>query len=144
MSDSMLPKSNRIEYWTKVFMLLGAIGGGCYTAWLKLGDVATDTELEQHDTNQYAHKKIRDQLDESLERYKNLTEQMKALNEVNVALGEYHVSVRAADEEPKASLKAAAATFRRNEYKKLIRRGYSVKQAMDEAMEVPWSNRPRF
>lgn len=143
-ADSITPKERRVEYWTKVFVFVSLVSGGGFGAWVKLGDVATDAELTHHDENQYAHKKLRDQLDASLERYAALTEQMKALNEVNIALGEYQVSIRASDEEQKRDLKAAAATFHRNEYKKLIRRGYSVKQAMEEALEAPWPNRPRF
>lgn len=138
------PPEKKVEYWTKVFVLVSMMAGGAFGAWYRLGDVATDSELATHDDSKIAHPHLRALLEAQGDRYTALQAELKELNAANIELGKYYVSTTAADRELNRNYKAAAATFYRSEYMKLIRRHFSVKQAMEEALEAPWPTRPRF
>jgi hypothetical protein len=144
MASSVPPHERRIEYWTKVMVLIGTIVGSGYAAWLKLGDVTTSVELQAHDMNEAAHASLRGILRAQAEQDQDLRMRIDEQTRISQELGERLVSLIAADRETSTRYKAAAASFYRNEYRLLIRRNYKVDDAIAEALRVPWSDRPRW
>lgn len=144
MASSIPPAERRVEFWTKVFVLISAMAGGIYAGWIRLGDVATDEDIKVHDGNALSHDDLRKILEAHSVRHQELRALLEEDRRITVDLGEHLVSLVAADREPRAAFKALAATFYRSEYMKLIRRGYKVDEAQERALEAPWPGRPRW
>lgn len=127
-------------------VIVGAASAFGGTMWLFYEKLATDAELasyiEAHNKAPEAHM-LRDKLSMLEAKQAKLQEDVDIGHAADVALGSKLVSLIAADREPSNSLRAAAATFYREEYARLIRRGTPVEDAILEALRTPWHERRR-
>jgi hypothetical protein len=146
MSDSQFPKNSklgRLKGWLGLMGTLFAIITGAYTGVMTLwGNVTTDTELLAHNDNPISHSALRNQIDDLRERVELCGKRVDEEHSATVELGARLVRIDSADRERKHELKAAAATYYETEYRRLIRRGTPVFDAVLEAMRSPWYDRP--
>ena len=97
---SSYPPEKKVEYWTKVVVLVSAICASGYGAWLKLGDVVTLPELVAHDESKKAHEPLREIIRAQAGQDSDLDRKLIDLRHELESLGERAVSLEAADREP--------------------------------------------
>jgi len=146
MSESQFPKNSklgRLKGWLGLMGTLFAIITGAYTGVMTLwGNVTTDQELLAHNESPIAHSVVRNQLEDMKERVELLGKRVDEEHSATVELGARLVRIDAADRERTHTLKAAAATYYETEFRRLIRKGVPVFDAVLEAMRSPWYDRP--
>jgi hypothetical protein len=151
MLESIKPKGttrlSRIEGWIKLGIafcaLVGTIWGGTIAIIGAVGSVATDKELAMHDQAKEAHIPLQEELDKCLASSLAMGARIEEGHDDTIALTRRMVRLIAADRESKHPLKAAAATFYEEEFRRLTRKGLRVEEAMLEALRTPWYDRPR-
>lgn len=147
-------KAAAYERWFKILMLLATACGSMWTGvtvlWGTVADVTTATKLGnaifEHDKKSDAHKAVRQDFAERLQELAKqnmaLAAEIRALRSEAVELGAGVVSLTAADAEPDRRLKGLAAAHYREQFRKLVQRGYSIDDAKDAVFRTPWPNKP--
>lgn len=125
--------------------LLGSTAG---FAWSALTRVTTDDELSgavtDHDLSAQAHGKLRERI-EQLERSTRAQDQAHAaLARQTIELWRWQVGYAAADREDDRRLRAAAASYYREIFDRMIREGSDPEHAFRGALNERWTERPRL
>lgn len=126
-----------------VYVVGGAMLSAAIWSYGQYQQLATDAELSisiaSHNNQLVAHPSILDKLNKIEELCTKNGSDIRATREDAIALGERLVSLLAADKTTDHAKRAAVATFYREEYRRLIRRGFSVDDAVLEALRTPYS-----
>lgn len=143
--EKILDKTKNLVHAAAI--IIGAASAFSGTIWVFYTQLATDKEvanvMDVHDKSLFSHPLLRERL-ESLEmKQARLQEDVEMGHAADVALGSKLVSLIAADREPDRHLQALAATFYREEYGRLVRKGMPLEDALLEALRTPWHDRPR-
>lgn len=105
-------------------------------------NLSTDAEVTSaivsHNIASKAHPSLHEKIDILLKEQKSIKETLEKSREDEIALGERIISLLAAEREPDRNKKAAAASFYREEYRRLIRKGLSIEDAMLESLRESW------
>lgn len=143
MSEGKSTFKDKLQLFTMAWGVLGIL-------WLcfsnvngALGSVVTDSKLESHNINEKAHPFIHQNVKECEAKVELLSKHIEQSHDVEVALGARLTRILAADQETNRNFKSAAATYYEQEYRSLIRKGFSVEEAMLEALRQPFYTRPR-
>ena len=143
--EKILEKTKNLAHALAVIIGAGSAFGG--TVWVFYNQLSTDTEVtsavQDHDKALTSHPLLRDRIKTLESRQAKLQEDVEMGHAADVALGSKLVSLIAAEREPSPGLRAAAATFYREEYARLIRKGSPLEDALLEALRTPWHDRPR-
>lgn len=140
------------ERWAKVAAVIAAVGGSAWTGINLLRnsvtDVTTDGELKKalsdHNAEKAAHEATLGAGVRALSSQAMKTsEEIRQCRKDAADMGARIVSLQAALEEPNNALRAAAAAYYTRLYKRLIARGVSPDDAINEALDTPWPGRPR-
>jgi hypothetical protein len=118
-----------------VLALIGAIYGPLNTLW---DEITTDTELAAHDGSHGAHGPLSARLDSCEARAEVLNRRIEEQYEATVELGARLVSLESAEAETRRNHKADTAAKKVTEYRRLVRHGMPVPDAIPEAMRGPW------
>lgn len=143
--EKVLDKTKNFAHALAV--IFGAASAVCGAVWVFYSQLATDKEVmsvvQDHDKMLTSHPLLRQRLESIEAKQASLQEDVEMAHDADVALGSKLVSLIAADREPNNSLRAAAASFYREEYARLIHNGKPVEDALLEALRTPWHDRPR-
>jgi len=140
------------ERWAKVAAVVAAVGGSAWTGINLLRnsvtDVTTDGELkkalETHNGEKSAHEGTLGAGVRALSSQAMRTsEEIRACRKDAADMGARIVSLQAALEEPNGAIRAAAAAYYTRLYRRLVARGVPPDDAINEALDTPWSGRPR-
>lgn len=139
-----------IDQLGKKFALAATVAGligSAYGAFTfingKTESVVTNAELDLHDKNEKAHPFILQSIKEYDIKVSAAEKAVEEARESQVALGARLVRMLATEQEPNKALKAAAANYYEDEYKRLIRKGATVEEAMLDSLRQPFYTRPR-
>lgn len=128
-------------------VIFGAASATCGAVWVFYSQLATDTEVksavQDHDRAITSHPLFVERLASIESKQASLQEDVEMGRAADVALGSKLVSLIAADREPTPALRAAAASFYREEYARLVRKGEPIEDALLEALRTPWHHRQR-
>lgn len=134
----------KAKAWLQLLGVVCGIVGGLYagvsTVW---GSVVTTDELAGHDSAMNAHPPIREAVDRCEAKALAAQSRIEELRADQVAMGARMVRMISAEIEPRASLRAARASFYEDQYRSLVHRGLPIEEATLEALRTPWLNRPR-
>lgn len=127
----------------KALVAIGSAGATAFAIVVSaLNWFASDEELSDHNLNARAHTAIQ----ERLERIEKLQEKLSARNEetraASVTVLRRVIRMTAADREPVARYRAAAADFYEEEFDILLRQNKALEDAFLEALRTPWHDRP--
>lgn len=127
------------------FALLGSAWG---LVWSAISSFATDAEvsetLAQHDASAAAHARLRDRLDAAETALRGQQNAQHDAQAQLIALWRRQVSYAAADREDDRRLRAAAASFYREAFDRLVRAGVPPEQAFRDSLVERWPDRPHL
>lgn len=144
-THKILEKTKNLVHALAVIIGAASAFGG--TVWVFYNQLSTDAEvtsvMDLHDKAIKSHPLLRDRLESLEQKQAKLQEDVEMGHAADIALGSKLVSLIAADREPDRSLRAAASSFYREEYARLIRKGTPLEDALLEALRTTWHDRPR-
>jgi hypothetical protein len=127
--------------------VVGSVWGGFRVFLHDVGRVSTDDKvdkkLEDHNASDRAHPDVRKDVQALSVQDAALQEKIGMSKADVVELGAKLVHVMAYNSEPKQALKGHAAVFYERLYDRLVQRGVPVRDAVNEALDSPWPNRPK-
>lgn len=130
-----------------VVALVGSAWTGLNYFWASVANVATDGELasavEKHNGLDGAHPKLQSRTDGVNKYAVSLDQELRAQRHQSENLGARIVRLIAADAEPNPALRAAAASYYERLYRRLVQRGATIDDAISEAIDTPWPQRPK-
>lgn len=128
-----------------VYVVGGAVLSAALWSYAHYQSLATDNEVvevvEAHNKASNAHPSTYDTLQLLLKEQRELKAIVQQGRADDVMLGERLVSLIAADREPDRNRKAQAATWYREEYRRLVRKGETIEDALLQALRTPWRTR---
>lgn len=138
------PVARALERVKRNLQALWTIGGVVVATtlgmWTFYSNLATDAEvsdsLEAHSWDSKAHPALRDRVEAAEAAIRVLQQQTLQNRASEVSLGERLVSLIAADRESNHALKAASAAACRDEYRRLMRKGVDIDDAIVEALRT--------
>jgi hypothetical protein len=148
MSESIY--TGRLRRWGELGKLLlvgctlaGAVWGGIRVVVADFGDVATVADLEDHNSSELSHSRLIDMVAGVASTAHEIKQEVAAQHKELVELGADYVFLFAYTRETNPRIKEAAAGYYRNEYRKMVARSYTVKDAISESLELPWAHSRR-
>jgi hypothetical protein len=127
--------------------VLGSAATGITLLWSSVGNIATNGEVREavskHDQNKDAHETLQSGIRALSGQDMKAAEEVRAAKKTAEDLGARLVRLIAADAEPNPYYRALAAQFYERLYRRLIQRGVGVDDAISEAIDTPWTGRPK-
>lgn len=124
------------------------IGSAWGLAWSAIDHFATDAEVatatSTHDTSAQAHLRLRNRIDDLESTTRAQHAALLAAQDQLLALWRWQVGYAAADREDDHRLRAAAASYYREIFDRLVREGVPPEQAFRDSLTERWSDRPRL
>jgi len=136
--------SHTLKHWAQLILALVGIAGIVWGFISSLaGNIVTETKLQEHNTNDKSHPTIVNNTKECEGKVEALSKRVEESYETEIALGSRLVRLLASDMESNRNLKAASANYYEQEFRRNIRKGQTVEEAILEALRSPFYNKPR-